>query len=622
MGHQEERTKSWLIELIVASVLFSIGLASSYIGLNSASKIILLTSAVVSGFRIAVSGLKNALRKNININLLVTIASTGAFIIGEAVEGATVLLLFNVAEKLEDYAADRARSAIEALIKLKPEAATIRRNGSEVKIPVEDVMPGEIYVLKPGDRIPLDGVVVEGASSVDQAPITGESIPMTKLIGDEVYSGSFNIDGFLAVRTTKMAEESMMSRILKLVEEAEHNRSVTETFIERFSKFYTPTVLVLSFFLALVPSIFFMQPLNVWIYRSLVLLVIACPCALAISTPIAMVSAITSTGKNGVLVKGGAYIEKVSQSEVFVFDKTGTLTQGEPEVTDVVTSGLPESEVLRIAASLESKVEHPISRAISEEARIRGINTSEIRHFKAYAGKGVEGCIEDRTCCIGNIRFFEESGISFTKDNVEKLESEGKTVVLISEKNCLLGVIAVMDKQRAMSKETISKLKAQGIRTVMLTGDNEKTAQAIAEKLGIDEFKANLLPEEKAEAIEKLREAYGSIVMVGDGVNDAPALAAADVGVAMGVIGSSVALETADVALMEDNLGRLPYLVKMSRTTMQRIKENISLSILVKVLFTILAFFGLARLWEAVAIGDMGVSLAVILNSMRLSKVK
>lgn len=622
MEHREEHAKSWLIEFIAASMLFVIGLVASYVELSSASKTLLLLSALISGFKIAASGLKSALRGNVNINLLVTVASTGAFIIGEAVEGASVLLLFNLAERLEEYAADRARSAIEALMELKPVVASIRRNGLEVKTPVEEVLPGEIFVLKPGDRIPLDGIVVEGASSVDQAPITGESVPVTKLIGDEVYSGSLNIDGFLAVKTTKMAEESMISRIVKLVEEAEQGRSSTEMFIERFSKIYTPTVLALSALLALVPSIFFMQPLNVWVYRSLVMLVIACPCALAISTPTAMVSAITSAGRNGVLVKGGVYIEKVSQSRVFVFDKTGTLTRGELGVTDIVTSGLSESEVLKRAASLESNIDHPISRAIIEEARLRGIKTSEVRDFKAHTGKGVEACIEEKRCCIGNMRLFEEFKIPFTREVSEKLESEGKTVVMVSEQDCLIGVIAVMDEPREVSKETISKLKEQGMRIIMLTGDNEKTAQAIAEKLGIDEYKANLLPEEKVSAIESLRKTHGLIVMVGDGINDAPALASADVGVAMGAIGSDVALETADIALMEDNLHRLPYLVRMSRATMQTVKENISVSIFVKVAFAILTFFGLVRLWHAVAIGDMGVSLAVILNSMRLSRIK
>ncbi|MGQ9680031.1 MAG: heavy metal translocating P-type ATPase [Candidatus Bathyarchaeia archaeon] len=622
MEHREEHAKSWLIEFIAALTLFVIGLVASHIELSSASKTLLLLSALISGFKIAASGLKSALRGNVNINLLVTLASTGAFIIGEAVEGASVLLLFNLAERLEEYAADRARSAIEALMELKPVVASIRRNGLEVKTPVEEVLPGEIFVLKPGDRIPLDGIVVEGASSVDQAPITGESVPVTKLIGDEVYSGSINIDGFLAVKTTKMAEESIISRIVKLVEETEQGRSSTEMFIERFSKIYTPTVLALSALLALVPSIFFMQPLNVWVYRSLVMLVIACPCALAISTPTAMVSAITSAGRNGVLVKGGVYIEKVSQSKVFVFDKTGTLTRGELGVTDIVTNGLSESEVLKRAASLESNIDHPISRAIIDEARLRGIKTSEVRDFKAHTGKGVEACIEEKRCCIGNIRLFEEFKIPFTREVSEKLESEGKTVVMVSEEDCLIGVIAVMDELREMSKETVSKLKEQGMRIIMLTGDNEKTAQAIAERLGIDEYKANLLPEEKVETIESLRKTHGSIIMVGDGINDAPALASADVGVAMGAIGSDVALETADIALMEDNLYRLPYLVRMSRATMQTVKENISVSIFVKVAFAILTLFGLVRLWHAVAIGDMGVSLAVILNSMRLSRVK
>jgi len=622
-AHVHEHSEGGWIPLAISGVTFALGLSIRYLqGPTMASDLLLIATMILSGYKIAEIGLRSLLRLNISINLLITIAAVGAYAIGHLEEGAAVVFLFNIAEKLEDYAADRARRSIEALMELKPEVATIRSNGEEKVVPVGDVWPGEVFVVRPGDRIPLDGVVVEGTSEVNQATITGESAPAVKDLGDDVYAGTINIDGFLAVKVTKVMEETVLARILRLVEEAEESRSPTEAFVDRFARYYTPAVIVLAVLVAVIPPLFFQQSFQYWLYRALVMLVVACPCALAISTPVAMISAITSAGRNGVLVKGSTFIEQMSATKAIAFDKTGTLTMGELGVTDVISPVLSERELLRRAVALEAKAKHPIAKAIMEKAAEEGVDIVETTDFKAYVGRGVEACIDEKTCCIGNMRLFEELGIEPLDGLVERLEAEGKTVVLISEDDCAVGAIALMDKVREGAAESIRALKAVGIRVEMLTGDNETTARAIAERLGLDGYKAHLLPEEKVRAVEELKAEYGITAMVGDGVNDAPALAAADIGIAMGAIGSDVALETADIALMEDDLSRINYLVRLSRATMGRIRENIVASIVVKLMVAALAFPGWVTLWMAVAIGDMGLSIAVILNSLRLGGIK
>jgi Cd2+/Zn2+-exporting ATPase len=622
-AHIHEHSEySWL-PLIVSGVAMIIGLALRTIkGVDLVSDALLVIAMSLSGYEVALMGVRGLLRRNININLLITIAAIGAVAIGHLEEGAAVVFLFNIAERLEDYAADRARRSIETLMDLKPEVATLRREGAEVVVSVKDVLPGEVFVVRPGDRLPLDGVVVEGSSGVDQATITGESAPVAKMVGEEVYAGTINLDGFLAVRVTKMAEETVLARILKLVEQAEESRSSTEAFVDRFAKYYTPTVILMAVLVATLPPLLLDKPLLGWVYRALVMLVVACPCALAISTPVAMVSAIANAGRNGVLVKGSTFIEQVNGIKVVAFDKTGTLTMGELGVTDIISPTLSKGDILRMAVALEAKAKHPIARAIVEKAQEEGIEVPETSEFKAYVGRGVEACIDEKTCCIGNLRLFQELGIAPLDGLVERLESEGKTVVLVSNDGCAVGAIALMDKVREGAIKTINNLKSRGIIVQMLTGDNEATARTIAEKLGMDGYIAHLLPEEKVDAIKKLQVKYGPVAMVGDGVNDAPALAGADVGVAMGAIGSDVALETADIALMEDNLNRLAYLVNLSKATMTRIRENIAASIIVKLMVAALAFPGLITLWIAVAVGDMGLTLAVILNSMRLGRIK
>lgn len=622
LAYAHEHSEGGWIPLVLSGFTIAAGLLLRYLrGPSTLSNVLLIAAMILSGYKIAESGIRSLLIGHITINLLVTIAALGAATIGSLEEGAAVLFLFNIAERLEDYAADRARYGIDALMELKPEVATVVKEREERVVPVGEVWPGDIFILRPGDRVPLDGVVIKGVSSLNQATITGESAPVHKERGDEVYAGTINIDGFLEVETLKIAGETLLARILEMVEEAEDRRSATEAFVDRFSRLYTPTVIAVAILVALIPPLFLSLPIQQWVYKSLVMLVVACPCALAISTPVAMVSAITSASRNGVLVKGSTYLEGVSSARVIAFDKTGTLTRGELGVTDIVSPVLPEREVLRLAVALEAKAEHPIARAILERAREEGVEVAETTDFKAYVGRGVKACIEDRTCCVGNLRLFEELNIKPLDGVVERLESEGKTVVLVSNGDCAIGAIALMDRLRKGVEDVIRDLRMMGIHVEMLTGDNEETARAIADQLGLDGYIAHLLPEEKVEAIDRLREAYGPVIMVGDGVNDAPALAAADVGIAMGAIGSDVALETADVALIEDEVQRIVYLVRLSKATLRRIKENISVSILVKLAIAALAFFGLINLWAAVAVGDMGLSLTVIINSIRLGGV-
>ncbi|WP_456474621.1 heavy metal translocating P-type ATPase [Candidatus Pyrohabitans sp.] len=585
------------------------------------AQILFLGVVVVSGREIVEKGIRSALRGRLNINFLISIAAAGAFLIGHGEEGAAVVYLFFIAEFLEEYAADRARRSVASLMQLAPETATVKRNGREVTLHVHEVEVGDVVVIRPGDRIPLDGVVIAGSSSVNQAPITGESMPVLKVEGDEVFAGTINEEGYLEIRVTRKSEESTLSKIVKLVEEAQREKSKTEVFIDRFARYYTPAVITLALLVITVPPLAFGLPFEEWFYRGLVLLVISCPCALAISTPVSMVSGITSAARNGVLIKGGSYIEEMRQARVVVFDKTGTLTEGKPEVTDVIPlNRYSEEELLRIAASLEVKSRHPVAEAIVRSAEERGIKLAEVSRFRSIAGRGLRGEIDGRAFFVGSRKFFRETKIEFPEGPLEELENQGKTAVLVGNESHVVGVIALMDRIRDASYSTVQELKRRGIRTVMLTGDNERAARAIAERLAIDEYYAELLPEDKVRAVEELLERYEHVVMVGDGVNDAPALAKAHVGIAMGAIGSDIAIETADIALMHDDISKVIYLIELSKKTMSIVKQNVAASILIKGSFALLTFPGYVTLWLAVAVGDMGLSLAVILNALRIGR--
>lgn len=614
-----------VIVIIASSILFFAGLTLKFIILKlpSLTEFFFVTTFLISGYNIAKEAFSALIfRKKLSIDFLIIVAAVGSFFIGHGEEGSAVTFLFYIARFLEAYSSERVKKSIAALLKLAPNIARVRKNGEEVKIPVDSINLNDIVVVKPGEKIPTDGVVVNGNSSVNQTSITGESMPIIKRVGSKVYAGTINNEGFLEIKVTKTSGETLLSKIVRLVKEAQRKKAPIERFIDKFSKYYTPTVILLAVLVATIPPFMFNLSFNQWLYKALILLVVSCPCALAISTPVAMVSAITSAARDGVLIKGGNYIEEISKAKVFAFDKTGTLTQGNLEVTDIIPLGGTEKTVLAIAASLESSSEHPIAKAIVEKSKEKKVKLTSINNFKATIGKGVTGEINGEKYCLGNAKMFEECSVALPEKWIRKLENEGKTVIMIGNEKGVIGLIAVMDKIRNPVARTVAELKRKGIKTVMITGDNKRTAKAVAKQTGVNEFYAELLPEDKVKVIKELSRKYRHVVMVGDGINDAPALATANVGIAMGVIGSDVALETADIALMQDDVSKLPYLTELSKKTLAIIKENMIAAILIKGSFAVLAFPGFITLWLAVAIGDMGLSLAVIFNAMRLSSIK
>ncbi|HID91487.1 TPA: cadmium-translocating P-type ATPase, partial [Candidatus Bathyarchaeota archaeon] len=460
--------------IALSAALLSTGLILEFVLKKRLQALVLfLATTGISGYTIARGAVSSLLRKRVSIDLLMTIAAVGAFLIGHGEEGAAVVFLFYIAEFLEDHAAERARRSVHSLMKLTPETAVVKRGGGEERVHVHGVDVDETVLVRPGERIPLDGIVIRGASSVNQAPITGESMPVTKQVGDEVYAGTINNEGFLEVKVTRRSDETMLSKIVKLVEEAQRRKSPTERFVDRFSKYYTPSVILLAVGVATIPTLLLGMPFNEWLYKALVLLVVSCPCALAISTPVAMVSAITSAARNGVLIKGSNHVEEISKIRVFAFDKTGTLTEGKLEVTDIVSFGHSREKILLRAASLEDLSEHPIARAIVERAKREGVELRAVDGFRAIAGKGVTGEIDGETYYVGSERMFRELSIDFPEEHVERLQNEGKTVVLVGGERKAIGMIAVMDRIRDATIESIDELKRMGIRTEMITGDNE-----------------------------------------------------------------------------------------------------------------------------------------------------
>ncbi len=584
------------------------------------AEILFLAVATISGLEIVPKGLKSLLKGKFSISFLITIAAIGAFLIGQGAEGASVIFLFFIAEYLEDYAGARARRSIGALIQLAPQTAVVKRGDKEIELHAHAVDIDEVVVVKPGDKIPLDGMVIRGLSVVNQAAITGESIPVTKKEGEMVFAGTINEEGYLEVKVTKRSHETVLSRIIQLVKESEQKKSRTETFIDRFSNYYTPTVIGIALIVAVVPWLIFGLNFDTWFYRALVLLVVSCPCALAISTPVSMVSGITAATNNGVLIKGGEYIEEMQKIKTMVFDKTGTLTQGKLELTDIVSvNNYPENEILQIAASLESKSKHPLAQAVMRYFEKNEINLKEVSCFESVTGKGVKGIIDEKMFYVGKKSLFKKN--EYPDESVRKLKNDGKNVVFVGNDHYIVGLIALMDKIRPLSNSTIQKLKENHIKTVMLTGDNEVTAKAVSSSIDIEEYHAGLLPQDKVKIVDELLSVDEHVAMVGDGVNDAPALARSSVGIAMGTAGSDVAIETADIALMHDDISKVNFLISLSKKTMAVVKQNVSVSILVKGSFAAGAVLGLVSLWMAVAIGDMGLTLAVILNALRIGRI-
>jgi Zn2+/Cd2+-exporting ATPase len=580
-----------------------------------------LAAIVVGGlpiFRAALAGVK---ARHLDMNVLMSVATVGAVGIGQWAEAASVVVLFAAGNALQVYAIDRTRGAVRALAGLAPEEVLVRRSGSERLVGADEVAVGETVVVRPGERLAVDGEVIEGRTTVDESPVTGESTPVEKGAGDAVYSGSLNGSGGLIVRALRAAGDSTLQRITRLVEEAQATKAPAEQFVDRFSRVYTPVVVAVAVVLAVVPPLLGAS-FGEWFYRALALLIIACPCALVISTPVTVVSGIGAASRRGILIKGGAALEAAGRLKALAFDKTGTLTEGRPVLSRTVAlDGHGEEEALLLAAALERRSEHPLAHTILSAAD--GRELPQVENFRAVAGRGAEGVIAGREYLVGSPRLFDERGIALdpAREALAEVEAAGETPVILGLEDGPLAVFGLADSPRADARATLGALRAAGVgELVMLTGDAEAPARRVAGELGVS-YRARLLPEQKVEAVRELVSEHGEVGMVGDGVNDAPALAASSVGFAMGAAGTDVALETADVALMQDYLPKLAEAVRLSRAAEGIIKQNVYVSIAIKGLFVLLAPFGLVALWMAV-LADMGTSIAVTLNGLRLFRAK
>ncbi len=556
----------------------------------------------------------------LNIDFLVVIAALGALYIDQLPEAAAVVFFFSLSEALEEYGVARSRKALRALLHKTPKQANLV-DGTVMA--VDKVSVGARIAVRPGELIPFDGKVVKGDSAVNEATITGEPLPHNKREGDGVFAGTLNENGYLEIEVTRASSDSTFSKIVRLVEAAQKAKAPSQEFIDRFARFYTPAVVILAFGTAVVPPLVLGAPFMDWFTRALVLLVIACPCALVISTPVAITSAIGGASRRGVLIKGGKYLEELQKVKAIAFDKTGTLTVGEPYISEVIIlNGFSERQILEDAAGVEQFSSHPLSKSILEFAKEKGIALHPMKDYQNIAGKGGKATCtvcDDQEHCVGNLKLMNTHGVPTEEiaEKTEKLEREGKTIVLVSGGGSLMGIIAIADRIKNETKETVARLAKQGIQSVMLTGDNQHTASFVGKDLGITEAYGDLLPEDKVSKIEELKKKYTTVAMVGDGVNDAPSLALSNVGIAMASRGSDVAIETADIALMNENLLNIPHLVNLGKRTVQTVKQNIGAALIAKVVFVVLAVFGISNLGIAIA-ADTGVALLVILNSLRL----
>ncbi len=610
--------------IVFSGILIALGFIGSHTGIVSYMTTVLYAIAmIVSGYKPAKSAYYGIKSRSLDMNVLMTVAALGAAVIGEWLEGATVVWLFALGVALQTRSIEQTRNSIRGLMDLAPSEAWVKENDQLIKKAAEDISIGSTIVVKPGDRIPLDGEIINGESSINQASITGESIPVDKVIGDAVYAGTINESGSLEIKVTKLVEDTTISKIIHLVEEAQEKKAPTQAFVDKFATIYTPIVFILALFIMVVPPLFD-GAWSEWFYKGLELLVVACPCALVISTPVAIVSAIGNAAKNGVLIKGGTFLEKAGAINAIAFDKTGTLTEGKPAVSEVVSLAAEESQLLAITKTLEDYSNHPIARAIVDYTTEKKVRSLQGSNFKILTGKGVQATIQETVYYAGNPKLFSDLGtpLSHCWSHIEKLQNEGKTIIIVGTAKSILGILGVADTIRRTTVSALDSLKQNGMQQiVMLTGDNEGTAKMIASQSGVDRYFADLLPEDKVKAIQQLQHEGYQTAMVGDGINDAPALATADLGIAMGGAGTDTAMETADIVLMADNLEKLPHTMKLSRKALAVIKQNIWFSIIVKVIALAFIFPGWLTLWIAV-LSDTGAALLVILNSLRLLKMK
>jgi Zn2+/Cd2+-exporting ATPase len=578
------------------------------------------------GWQTLRSGLQALVKLNFrSINLLMTIAVAGAFYLGEYEEAAVVIVLFALGERLESFGIQTSKSALQALVDRTPKTASVRHENVEKKLPLEEIRIGDRLIIKPSDMIALDAKVVAGASSVDESTITGEPLPQDKHTGDKIFAGTLNMQGYLEAEVTKTAKDTTLAKIIETTFAATRNKAETQKFIESFARIYTPAIIFIAILLVAIPTLVFNAPFNPWFEQAITILVIACPCALVISTPISIYAAIGNASAKGALVKGGKYIEAIGRVRAVAMDKTRTLTYGKPKVTDVLPfSDVTREHLLACAAGIETYSEHPLAQAIVDAARSEKIEIHAVKNFQAVMGKGAKAdCVVcyDKHHCIGKLPFITEEHDVQDEiiQKVETLQQTGKTSIVISSHGGVEGVIALTDEIKAESKQAVAELRKLGVETVMLTGDNHAPAKAVAREVGIREVKAEMLPEHKADAIKELLEKYGAAAMVGDGVNDAPALALSSVGIVMGAAGSDTAIEAASIAVLNDRLELIPYLIRLGRRALSTIKINTAAAIATKILFVILAIFGISNLAMAI-FADVGVTVLVILNSLRLLK--
>lgn len=596
--------------------LTTLNIANFQIAISSANISIIPFAIVVLivGLGVMKHGIKSLLHKEVKIEFLVTISTIGAFILGDFTEGASLMLLYFIAEFLEDLALDRSKKSIVNLVKLSPDTGIVKKEGKEIELAIDEIAIGDIVIVKPGDKIPVDGEIIKGSTSVDQASITGESLAVSKTVGDEVYSSTINEEGYIEIKVNKTSENTIFAKIVDLIKESDEKKAKIDLIVDKFAKYYTPLIVGLAILVAFIPPIVFGDSLSQWIYRALVLLVISCPCALVISTPVSMVSAITAGTKNGIIIKGGEYVEELSKIKAILFDKTGTLTEGNLAINKIEAINFDEKELIKIACSIEGKSKHPIAKAFNEYKQENNIDLNEIEDFESVSGKGLIGKIAGETYYIGKKELFSY------EINIENDNDKAKTSVYIGDNEKIIGFISLTDKIRDNSAQTIANLKEHNIQTMMLTGDNNETANLVSSEIGLNNYYSNLLPEDKVNKVQEVVDQYKDVAMVGDGVNDTPSLARANVGIAMGMGGADVAVETADIVLMQDNISKISYLINLSKKTMNVVKQNISASLLVKGCLAILGIIGFVSLWQAVLIGDMGLTLIVVANALRISR--
>jgi Zn2+/Cd2+-exporting ATPase len=630
-AHQAQKQR--LVSVSIAGAFTFLGLLVhwTHFAPESAALGCFLLAIISGGWFIAPKAVAAARRLAPDMNLLMSIAVLGAVGIGEWSEGAAVAFLFAFSELLESFSLVRARRAIQSLLKLSPEIALLKSGDRFEEVPVQKVRVGNIIAVKSGARVPLDGAVLSGTSSVDQAPITGESMPVEKKQGDQVFAGTINGEGSLEVRVTKGYSDTTLAKVIHLVEEAQSQKAGSQRFVDVFAKYYTPSVMALALLVFLIPPIAAGAAWGVWFYRALVLLVIACPCALVISTPVSIVSGLTAMARRGVLIKGGAFLEAIGKLKALAVDKTGTITEGRPRVTRVVlVNSTDEAEIVRIAAAIDTHSDHPLAQAVVKYAEDGGVDFPRSENYQARTGRGAEAEVVGHHYFVGNHRFTHE--LAVCSEEIEKIlagiEEEGQSVMVVGHKphaDCageVLGILAVGDTMRSNAPDAIRSLHAIGVRkVVMLSGDNQRTVNAIARQAGVDEAHGDLLPDQKIERVRSLLAEHKHVGMIGDGVNDAPAMVAATVGIAMGAAGTDTAIKTADIALMKDDLSKVAEAVHLGRRTVRVIQFNIAFAITVKLIFLVLAVFGYTSLWLAIA-ADTGATLIVTANALRLLRVE